>query len=164
MASKNPEVRKRANRRYREKHREKIRTYAKAHDPAYRTANREKRLACAAAYRAAHPDEVREYDKAYRAANKPAKRARKLKRKYGLTPSTFDSMLADQGGLCAICKTGDPGKRGWHVDHDHQTGLVRGILCRECNLGLGFLGDTAETVAAAAKYLEPTRAISPKRR
>jgi hypothetical protein len=74
--------------------------------------------------------------------------------KYGLTPAAFDAMLAGQGGRCAICGTDEPGWHGWNVDHDHETGVVRGILCGHCNVGLGHFADDADRLRAAADYLD----------
>jgi len=74
----------------------------------------------------------------------------------------FDAMLEAQGGGCAICSSGpvlDESLRwradwdGWHVDHDHNTGIVRGILCPPCNLMLGYAKDRPDVLAAAVKYL-----------
>ena len=67
-----------------------------------------------------------------------------------------------QGNACAICGTQDPGKRGWHIDHDHSCcpgktscGLcVRGLLCSRCNIGLGFFLDNINALRAAEAYLE----------
>lgn len=57
-----------------------------------------------------------------------------LLRNYGITAEQFDAMLADQGGVCVICQQAH---HRWHVDHDHATGRVRGILCPGCNTRLG---------------------------
>jgi hypothetical protein len=73
---------------------------------------------------------------------------------YGLTQDQVDLLLLSQGGVCAICKTDQPDdKNGWHVDHDHSTGAARGVLCRPCNLGLGFFKDSIESLGRAAEYL-----------
>ena len=52
-----------------------------------------------------------------------------LKRKYGLTLEEYDAMLEAQGGVCAICGEPRPEERTLHVDHDHETGAIRGLLC-----------------------------------
>lgn len=85
-----------------------------------------------------------------------ARRASRL-RKYGLTPEGFDALLAAQGGRCAICRTDKPSGnrvRTWCVDHDHETGHVRGLLCAHCNRGIGLLQDDPEVLRAAARYIE----------
>lgn len=76
-------------------------------------------------------------------ARKPAasdvRRAQNIKTRYGLTPRAYDALLASQDGLCAICRT--PPLRPC-VDHDHDTGNVRGILCHGCNIKLPGVEDT----------------------
>jgi hypothetical protein len=63
-------------------------------------------------------------------------------------------MKEDQGHKCAICSTTEPGGRGdFHVDHDHETGEVRSLLCCKCNLGLGYFNDNIETLLDAVEYL-----------
>jgi hypothetical protein len=75
-----------------------------------------------------------------------------LRRRYGITGSDFDEMLAAQQGRCAIC--GAPGPQ--HVDHDHRNGWVRGILCFNCNGGLGQFKDDPKLLAGAYTYLKGT--------
>jgi hypothetical protein len=72
-----------------------------------------------------------------------------LKRRYGITATEADAMLAEQGGLCPICKTAPAA----HVDHDHATGAVRALLCFNCNGGLGQFKDNPEALHAAAYYV-----------
>lgn len=66
-----------------------------------------------------------------------------LKKKYGLTPEQFEELFEKQGRKCALCGTEDHGRTGehqksrWNVDHDHETGRVRGVLCHHCNVSLG---------------------------
>ena len=74
-----------------------------------------------------------------------------LKRKYGLTLEAFDELLASQGGGCAICGRPDAD----NVDHDHETGRVRGILCFPCNVAIGLLDDDEERALAAVAYISP---------
>jgi hypothetical protein len=63
-----------------------------------------------------------------------------LKRRYGLTSADVDAMVEAQGGVCLLCRE----RPAQHVDHDHLTGAVRGVLCSCCNQGLGASG-TART-------------------
>lgn len=74
---------------------------------------------------------------------------------YNLTAGQMTAMLAEQGGGCAICRTTDPGGRhgAFHVDHDHATGTVRGLLCSDCNFGLGKFKDDPVSLQAAIDYL-----------
>lgn len=82
------------------------------------------------------------------------KRTRRLA-KMGLTPEQYDAMEKAQGGLCRIC--GGPPTGRWkrlHIDHDHKTGRVRGLLCVGCNRALGYLNDDPKRARSAAGYLE----------
>lgn len=83
-------------------------------------------------------------------------RAEKLRQKYGITLAEFAAMLAAQNGKCAICQTSQPGGRfnQFHVDHCHDTGVVRGLLCAACNTALGTMGDKAEGVLRHIRFLE----------
>ena len=63
-------------------------------------------------------------------------------------------LLARQHGRCAVCSTKDPVyAQGWHVDHNHATGFVRGILCHGCNIGIGLFRESPKLLRAAARYL-----------
>ena len=82
------------------------------------------------------------------------RRKRHLKHKFGLTQETWDALFEAQGKVCAICKTPDPDSaRGWHTDHCHSTGKVRGILCKRCNTTLGLMRDNTTYLANAIEYL-----------
>lgn len=72
--------------------------------------------------------------------------------KYGLSPDDLRLLLA-QNEVCAICRTADWGHKGPAVDHDHATGRVRGVLCSNCNQGLGRFKDDPVRLRAAAEYL-----------
>lgn len=94
---------------------------------------------------------------AYRARNlekvTEVQRRSKLKINYGITLEDYDRILAEQGGLCALCKTDDPGRAYFSVDHDHITLVVRGLLCHNCNVGLGMFKDNVDALRAAVGYL-----------
>ncbi len=78
-----------------------------------------------------------------------------LQRSYSITLVGFNERLAEQDGHCAICPATQPGGKGtWHVDHDHQTGEVRGLLCHYCNTAIGSMNDDPALLRAAANYLE----------
>jgi hypothetical protein len=81
-------------------------------------------------------------------------RAAGRKKKYGMSVADFDAMLAAQGGGCAICGVvANDAHLDLHVDHDHATGVVRGILCPPCNHGLGMFRDNPARMAVAIEYL-----------
>ncbi|WNM36673.1 endonuclease VII domain-containing protein [Streptomyces sp. Li-HN-5-11] len=73
-----------------------------------------------------------------------------LWRKYGMTEDERDELIAAQGGVCCICLSAP----ATHVDHCHKTGRVRGVLCFNCNSGLGLLRDDPAAMSRAADYLE----------
>lgn len=87
-------------------------------------------------------------------------RARTL-RTYGLTEAGWDALVERQENCCAICRTDKPGGRGerWHIDHDHVTGQVRGLLCHRCNMGVGFFLDDPVIIEAAARYVANHRTV-----
>lgn len=72
-----------------------------------------------------------------------------LRHRYGVDPEHIDSVLAQQKGLCAVCRR----LKARHVDHDHSGGAVRGILCFSCNGALGQFNDDPERLASAIRYL-----------
>jgi hypothetical protein len=74
-------------------------------------------------------------------------------RRYGLTPEEYEAMLAEQNGVCAICKRPPIAGNSLCVDHDHMTGRVRGLLCSPCNVVLGHWGDDPQIARHAAEYL-----------
>jgi hypothetical protein len=74
---------------------------------------------------------------------------------YQLSIEDYDEMLKRQENCCAICGVDKAGGKGsWHIDHDHKTGKVRGLLCSRCNLGLGYFKDSPENLKQAIAYLE----------
>jgi hypothetical protein len=101
-----------------------------------------------------------EYQREYRATVNGRRKSKsvQLKAKYGITLECYEEMHDEQKGLCAIC--GNPesaasnigGEKLLAVDHNHETGEVRGLLCQACNVGLGHF-TTPERLMAAASYL-----------
>ena len=74
----------------------------------------------------------------------------KLKHFYNITPEKYDNMLESQGGACKIC---DKKFSTYHVDHDHKSGKVRGLLCHSCNVMLGHAFDNPSILTNAITYL-----------
>ena len=86
-----------------------------------------------------------------------ADKDKKLQRSFGISYQEYLTMLEAQGGCCAICGTNDTGKRkAFAVDHNHDTGRIRGLLCSNCNTGIGNLRDNVELLERAIDYLRNT--------
>lgn len=80
-------------------------------------------------------------------------------RRYGITLAEYDAMVAAHDGKCDICGEG-PGEKGFHLDHCHKTGEVRGLLCGKCNVGLGHFRDDPTLLIAATLYLTSKTTIA----
>jgi hypothetical protein len=106
-----------------------------------------------------HPESVAERMEAYRRSGKKATvdRASHLKRTFGIAQGDYDAMLAAQGGGCAICGRPPSAKISLHIDHDHDDGRIRGLLCFVCNNGLGQFQENPERLRKAAAYVEAGR-------
>jgi hypothetical protein len=82
-----------------------------------------------------------------------------LKKKYGMTLEDYERMLEAQGGGCAICGRPPREDISLHVDHDHETGLIRGLLCFPCNNAIGLMKDDPERLHRAADYVATKRRL-----
>lgn len=133
----NPEQRREAQKRYRERNKEKI---AENHRRYILSG---KRAAWRAVYNAKNAEILaRKY------------RAKALRAKYRMTEDDVLEHLIAQNGVCAICGTDQPkGKGYWHIDHSHKTGRVRGLLCASCNLTLGRFEKNPRLLEAMVQYL-----------
>lgn len=95
----------------------------------------------------------------------PEKRLNQRLRQYGISAEDYRKILAAQGGSCAICGRIDSGNANdtrLHVDHCHATGKVRGLLCTNCNHGIGKFADSPERLNRAAAYLLASVGLSGK--
>lgn len=110
----------------------------------------------------ANPEKARKAVRRWHENNPEKRREHKLKREFGITHEQYEQMLADQGGVCAICGADTPGVhvKHFHVDHCHTTGAIRGLLCHSCNTSLGGFKDDPARLRAAADYLEAAHARS----
>lgn len=99
-------------------------------------------------------DKVDTRNKRWKTENAEYYRKKLLWSRYKITPEDYDALVIGQRGECRICKVHqDTLKLNLHVDHDHTTGKVRGLLCENCNRGLGMFKDSAEILAKAIDYL-----------
>lgn len=85
-------------------------------------------------------------------------RSNQLIKTYGITLQDYADLMSKQDGKCAICRQpalgGHTSTRSLHVDHNHKTGKVRGLLCHKCNPALGQFNESIERVSAALEYLK----------
>jgi hypothetical protein len=156
--------RREANRVWRETHPEKVRESAHKSNYKYR----KEHSAYKQKYQETHAEEIRmsrlKYNETHReeinAANRLYRKLhpeRRFMRLYGLSMEDAKQLvIARQKGVCAIC--GDNrSKRALVVDHDHSTGKFRGLLCHNCNVGLGQFEDDSERLRKAADYRDRNR-------
>lgn len=111
---------------------------------------------------------IRDHQRRFRAARPDYHHGRNLKQRYGITVDEYHAIIASQNFACAICEVEIPdkleykGKRPVAVDHNHETGEVRGILCSSCNLVLGYARENTHTLYKAIVYLSERGAYMPK--
>lgn len=101
---------------------------------------------------------IRDYQARYREANAETLRHKERERKFGVTSEYYSQMLREQNGVCAICGKPETATRlgvvkSLSVDHCHATGRIRGLLCSDCNTGIGKLKDDVKILQNAIQYL-----------
>lgn len=125
----------------------------------WRKANPDKRLAQQRRRCKKSPEKIRTAKNDYYARNKEKWRGYDLKFQYGITLAEMRAIQATQGNKCATCAV--PFGTEWankpHVDHDHTTGKVRGLLCSPCNMALGQMNENPAALRAMADYVERHR-------
>ncbi len=117
---------------------------------------REKHAKVVDNWRAKNLDRAREYSREY-AKNHPIEQRRQwLKRAYGISLETYQILLESQNGKCAICGKENAHKRTKYlfVDHNHNTGKVRGLLCQKCNSLIGYSDENVNNLNMAIEYLK----------
>lgn len=128
----------------------------------WRARNPEKARAYNHKYRAANPDKVAAWQreaKRRRLARDPTHRvARALRERYGMTIEDRRALHFAQSGKCALCHR--PIQNNAHIDHDHTSNRVRGMLCSNCSHGLGLFHDDATLMRRAADYVEKHRVVA----
>jgi hypothetical protein len=142
--------------RYAETHRQEARDRANKH---YQN-NKSEHGKYTHEYYEKHKERIKRYAREYYQRNRKRQRHVKVAYKFGLSADQYEAMIEKQGNVCAICHEPEhrvDGKskrlRELAVDHNHQTGKVRGLLCNACNAALGGFGDNVERLFSAAEYL-----------
>jgi hypothetical protein len=127
----------------------------KEYQQKYRAENKEKIKAYLKSRRA----QINERDKAHYQRTKDKHRDTWFKRKYDITLEVYNTLLTKQNHVCAICLKPEETKdkkgnfKKLAIDHNHQSGHVRGLLCQKCNQGIGLLGESVFILDSAKKYL-----------
>jgi hypothetical protein len=106
---------------------------------------------------------IREKNRAYRLKRPDVQFYATLKYSYGITRERYDTLVLEQGNRCKVCREQprQVGKKArLHVDHDHETGAIRGLLCHNCNVSIGLLKDDVGRVRALLEYLERNGQVS----
>lgn len=163
-----------ASKRYRERNKEKERERTRKAAEVKRNSNREAYNAYMREWTAANKDRVNaarrgkrandvEYaekqrirDRLRHKENPDRSRKQNLKHSYGITLEQYEALYKSQDGKCLICNGSFPnrGKDGLVVDHCHNEGHIRGLLCAKCNTGLGQFGDDIQRLQNAIEYLK----------
>lgn len=104
-------------------------------------------------------EKLRDWQKRYREKNRKALSDSERKRRFGITPERYAELFKSQSGTCAICKNPETATRlgkvkALSVDHCHKSGAIRGLLCSDCNTGIGKLKDDPTILRSAIQYLE----------
>lgn len=128
MPHKDPAAARECRRRWRSKNSEHVKKYSREYAREWRKNNPER-------------------------ASANSERSR-IKAVYGLTDEMYQEKLSNQEGLCAICRRVPANKNGFYIDHCHDTGKVRGLLCHHCNALIGMAGDSTATLQNAIAYLQ----------
>ena len=106
-----------------------------------------------------HKKKIKAKNKDYYKKYKEKWKNYRLKKRYNITVADYNELLCQQKGCCAICGQKETSKNKWGlcqlaVDHDHNTGKVRGLLCTKCNLILGLAKDNIDILFKAINYLK----------
>ena len=163
---------------YRQRYNERHPDRRSAQNKAYRLKNQEKMRTYQASWyqlwKADNPDEYKQkmkeqvvkyktkrntYNQKYRQDRKRQVWSASLKRQYGITGDQYDAMFAKQHGLCAICNRSERRVLNeritkLEVDHNHQTGNVRKLLCHACNVSVGFMDESPDRMRRMIQYIE----------
>lgn len=125
-------------------------------DPEYR----ERQLKNCREWHIKNPERARANQLAWsKRLDKDYKRRRQLKN-YGMSLEDYNDMLQRQNGVCAICDKPPKESKNLQVDHDHNTGIVRGLLCFRCNYGMSFFSENPDRMEKAVNYLRKSKVVN----
>src|SRR5229473_7496563 len=152
----NREARRAAAKRYHQRNKEKIAAQGKVYREANADVLRAKRKAKWSTPEA--KAKRKELDEAFFLKHPEKRRQYHLRAKFRMIPSEYAKLITEQNGLCAICREPERAKqngvvRNLAIDHDHDTGKLRGLLCSDCNRSIGMMMDNPERLESAARYL-----------
>lgn len=149
----NPEKIKEYKTRYKSNNKEKIKAQAKI----YRNKNKDRIIQLQKEYWEKWPEKAKTTRKRWRKNNPEKMRSNHLKREYNISLEGYNKILQDQENKCAICNIHKDdlggGRVNLDVDHCHETGKIRGLLCPNCNKALGLLKDNINIVQKMTEYL-----------
>ncbi len=137
----------------RDGHRPECKACTSARRKAWYAENREREIARVVAWQQANPERFAERQRRYREDGRRDYRTEHLRRTFGLTQADYDALLAAQGGGCAICEDPPNEKISLHIDHDHGTGEIRGLLCVRCNNAIALLRESPDVMRRAIRYV-----------
>ena len=118
----------------------------------YNATHREERRRQQKEHYDANPEKRRRQSREYYAAHADEARVSSRKRLYNISSGQYDLLLVSQGGVCAICGS-PPNGMALAVDHNHETGEVRGLLCSNCNVAIGLMKDDPDLLQKAIDYV-----------
>lgn len=146
-----PEKKREYDRAWRAKNRDRLRKLAQK----WRDSNRERVRANHLRWTRENRERHLEYGRKWRAKHPRRRYSHVLKNQYGITLDQLTAMIAGQGNACAICRKDFSSlpRRHIHVDHNHRSGAVRGILCSNCNTMIGHAHDSQEILSLGIAYL-----------
>ena len=142
-----------AQRRYKEKNQEKLAAYAREYAKRRRAEDPEgariKSRQNSRLYKKQHPERVLEYS---RRSYRKRGRWRELEKRYGISKTEFEQMATKQQDNCLLCEK-PPGMKGLVVDHSHETGAIRGLLCGKCISVIGLVDESVATLERIIGYI-----------
>jgi len=140
--------------KYQEAHRDEVLARSKKYRDENRETIRAKGREYSKKYYQKNKASIATYNREWKKKNPDHACAAKLIKLYGITLNAYEAMFEAQGGTCRICGNRSTNSKRLHVDHNHATGRIRGLLCDICNRGIGMFKDNPDRLRNAADYLD----------